>query len=138
MVLPTRSAPAAWAAMPSSSVAQSAMTIMFGYFCLTFCRNSAGVSPSPRSLKVQSMETMSANASTHSSTSRIVMVILPQYPGYSRLIRPITGSPVSSLIPAISRTELVRIIFAPACFAALAISGMTDLSGSYSGSPGVA
>ena len=78
MVLPTRSAPASQAATPSSRVAQSAMMMMFGYFSRTRFRNSPGVRPSPRSLNVQSMDTMSASASMHSSTSRIVMVILPQ------------------------------------------------------------
>ena len=114
------------------------MMMIFGYFALTCFKNSGAVRPSPRVQSVQSMEMISDSASMHSSTSRMVMVIRPVYPGYSRLMRPMTGRPVSSLIPTISRTELVRIIFAPACLAARAISGITERSLSYSGSPGVA
>ena len=114
------------------------MITMLGYFSLTCLRYCGAVSPSPRGVSVQSMETMSASASMHSSTSRIVIVMRPEYPGYSRLISPITGSPVSSLMATMSRTELVRIIRAPASFAARAIRYMMESSFRYSGSPGVA
>ena len=66
------------AASASSRVAQSAMIIMLGYFSRTRARKPGAVSSSPRGVSVQSMEMMSLRASTHSSTSRMVMVMRPE------------------------------------------------------------
>ena len=54
-----------------------AMMMIFGYFFFTSWRNSGAVFPSPRTVSVQSMDTISASAFMHSSTSRMVMVIRP-------------------------------------------------------------
>ena len=75
---------------------------------------------------------------TRSSTSFMVGVIYPSYPGYWIFTRPITGRPVSSLIAMTSRILLVRIAGVPACFAARAIRYIMDFSSTYNGSSSTA